>query len=267
MAGLTPSFLDNLARGRARLPPVLAAAVSENERKMHRSPEQPDAYLGRWGSANLINVFTLRPGSWFRYDTDRPVIIRISTSTPLTAEATLSEFPGVLYAPNRVPTLVTDVQQSRAGVVYLSNPGAWWMVQPIIDGRAVTCLVFDASDPIIAAFYLSLPGSVAQAVLDFDIPGPTAGILVSADSNRVGFVLQNVSASIDARWSVGQSTGNNPVGGATPDIQRGLRLRFGSEAVCVGDILSRGRIMLVRQDAAVNDPVHRYILQRFTLAG
>ena len=124
----------------------------------------------------------------------------------------------IYYAPNRIPSSLDDAQRSKgAGIVYLPNPGQWY-IQAARDTTAetviVSYLVIDAQDPAIAARYLSESGCHRiKTNASFGPIQTTSTQLLAENRNRTGLLLTSTAG---------------PAG--TPTIAK-LRLGFGAAAV------------------------------------
>ena len=124
----------------------------------------------------------------------------------------------IYYAPNRIPSSLDDAQRSKgAGIVYLPNPGQWY-IQAARDTTAetviVSYLVIDAQDPAIAARYLSESGCHRiKTNASFGPIQTTSTQLLAENRNRTGLLLTSTAGP-----------------GGTPTIAK-LRLGFGAAAV------------------------------------
>jgi hypothetical protein len=124
----------------------------------------------------------------------------------------------IYYAPNRIPSSLDDAQRSKgAGIVYLPNPGQWY-IQAARDTTAetviVSYLVIDAQDPAMAARYLSESGCHRiKTNASFGPIQTTSTQLLAENRNRTGLLLTSTAG---------------PLG--TPTIAK-LRLGFGAAAV------------------------------------
>lgn len=122
----------------------------------------------------------------------------------------------IYYAPNRIPSSLDDAQRSKgAGIVYLPNPGQWY-IQAARDTTAetviVSYLVIDAQDPAVAARYLSESGCHRiRTNSSVDVTNASTQLL-GENRNRTGLLL----------------TLTLPAGGGTLNK---VRLAFGTAAV------------------------------------
>lgn len=122
----------------------------------------------------------------------------------------------IYYAPNRIPSSLDDAQRSKgAGIVYLPNPGNWY-IQAARDTTAeaviVSYLVIDAQDPAVAARYLSESGCHRiRTNSSVDVTNASTQLL-GENRNRTGLLL----------------TLTLPAGGGTLNK---VRLAFGTAAV------------------------------------
>ena len=99
----------------------------------------------------------------------------------------------IYYAPNRIPSSLDDAQRSKgAGIVYLPNPGQWY-IQAARDTTAetviVSYLVIDAQDPAIAARYLSESGCHRIRTNSSVSVENTSIQLLGENRNRTGLLL------------------------------------------------------------------------------
>lgn len=99
----------------------------------------------------------------------------------------------IYYAPNRIPSSLDDAQRSKgAGIVYLPNPGQWY-IQAARDTTAetviVSYLVIDAQDPAVAARYLSESGCHRiRTNSSVDVTNASTQLL-GENRNRTGLLL------------------------------------------------------------------------------
>ena len=99
----------------------------------------------------------------------------------------------IYYAPNRIPVSLDDAQRSKgAGIVYLPNPGQWY-IQAARDTTAesviVSYLVIDAQDPAVAARYLSESGCHRiRTNSSVDVTNSSTQLL-GENRNRTGLLL------------------------------------------------------------------------------
>lgn len=109
----------------------------------------------------------------------------------------------IYYAPNRIPSSLDDAQRSKgAGIVYLPNPGQWY-IQAARDTTAesviVSYLVIDAQDPAVAARYLSETGCHRIRTNSLVSVPNTSTTLLGENRNRTGLLLTcNTSPSLAA---------------------------------------------------------------------
>lgn len=136
-----------------------------------------------------------------------------------TAQTFNSGSPRVIYyAPNRIPASTDYAQRSKgAGIIYLSNPGVWY-IQHARDATSecVTTeyVAIDAQDPAVIARYLSESG--CHRVRSSQVTISAAGInvsLLAENRNRTAFLIAPADAALNnarVQLAFGQAaTGTN----------------------------------------------------------
>lgn len=106
----------------------------------------------------------------------------------------------IYYAPNRIPYTLDAAQRSKgAGIVYMPNPGTWYL-QAAQDSTGeyvqVQYLLIDAQDPAIAARYLSESGThrIRTNATVATATGTTAQ-LIGENRNRTGLLITVISSA------------------------------------------------------------------------
>lgn len=253
MTPLGPADFQRVAA--SRLPPNLATQSAGSD-----SPEQPAAYRGRWGAPQATNIGAMvvpsGVGGWMRLDVSVPTILRflLVTSTGYPGAGGTAQQHFILYSPNRIPESDLWAQTAvRGNVIYLSNPGTWWIkVSGALPGAVVNFLQIDASDPLVAAHYLSIPGQQKiyyQNVAASDGGTGAAVTVFAANPWRTALVMHNPGGKI-ILYRFSSVAADDPVGGAGAGTRRGIQLGPGATAVIVGDVLTYERLRTCLNDAS-----------------
>jgi len=107
--------------------------------------------------------------------------------------------PRVIYfAPNRIPVTADYTQRSKgAGIVYLPNPGTWYL-QHARDNTAETItteyIVIDAQDPAVIARYLAESGCHRAKQTVVACSAGSNQQLLAENRNRTGFSINGTGA-------------------------------------------------------------------------
>jgi hypothetical protein len=156
------------------------------------------------GSGAITGYTVTNRGSYSVLPTYAPATVTGGTGTSATFYLSWSQAASptvynsgstrvIYYAPNRIPSSLDDAQRSKgAGIVYLPNPGQWY-IQAARDTTAetviVSYLVIDAQDPAVAARYLSESGCHRIRTNSLVSVPNTSTTLLGENRNRTGLLL------------------------------------------------------------------------------
>ena len=184
----------------------------------HRAPpmasqgNRPPQLEGRYPAANRLNQFQLPHGRWMPITVDRPTIlwpIRATIAAAAPSPIASGAFYPIYYRPlaflGTVPAQMrsadTDpVNASQvsvgAGVVYLPQPGLWYLFTgaptAFTNTTDVTDLIMiDASDTGVAARYMAEPGCHRIPVNTTVTATAPDSVVLLANRNRTGLLIVN----------------------------------------------------------------------------
>lgn len=194
------------------------------------NPITPDVLVARQTGAVDLNPTVLPGQTWFPISVDRPTIVVPKDTLQFTQSSVTTNQNGVgliYYTPNRQATDLGTVgngnvqKSARHGVVYLPNPGRWWLYY----NRSSTNLAviqIDASDPSVAARYLTEPGVHLVRTTTFAAGTFLAATLVlEANRDRVAATFQNTgTGDLRIGFTIGVTaiTGFKLIGSQTTSI-------------------------------------------------
>lgn len=243
-----------LPRGGTTQTPMMAPAHSGMAPR--KNATTPELVQARFAPTIRLNPITIegptiggRDG-WQSIDIDRPMILW-PTGYDLGGVNFSLPIAEVLYAPETKPANDSlAIRSLRRGIAYLSNPGRWWVKYGIAAAATpftLSCLLIDASDPAVAARYLSEPGpNVTRYFGSVGVnpdPGPSV-LLVQANPYRKALTIQN-HANPAIRIQVG-----------TPGtIANGIRLPATASVTFAGDTLTLDAVYGMAEGALTGDVV------------
>jgi hypothetical protein len=156
-------------------------------------------------SVSLTNagVFTTLPNNPSTVTSGAATLFQTGFTGAGTTQTFNSGSPRVIYyAPNRIPASTDYAQRSKgAGIVYLSNPGTWYL-QHARDAtsEAVTTeyVVVDAQDPAVIARYLAESGChrVRSSQVSISSTGLNTALL-SENRNRTALLIAPGDAALN----------------------------------------------------------------------
>lgn len=224
------------------IPPFgIAGGPPAADGPMGGSVTTPELIRARYTKALVTNPFQLTGASadlsgWVKYSIDRPMVL-VPITFPLT---------GVLYShPDRIPQVQLNAYRSIGpGILYLSHPGDWWL--KYAGTGTIDVVLYDASDPAIAARFLQEPGThyVTQTTSNVT-SNITPTILLNRNTARRGILIQNLNADTSP-MRIGL---NNVVPTMTLGVR--LSLQYGSSLTLTGDTLTKGAVLAVLESGAV----------------
>jgi len=166
------------------------------------NPITPELLVARQSGAVDLNPTYLQAQTWLAIRVDRPVLLIPRDTIQYVVQATTTTQNGdglIYYAPSRQPTNLGtagngDVQKStRYGVCYLSNPGVWYVYYNRA-AQTLGMLVIDASDPNVAARYLSEAGIHGVRFQTFPALAASTNI-VAANRDRIAMTVQSTGSA------------------------------------------------------------------------
>lgn len=245
--------------------PILSSSYDPRGDKSRRGPPE---LRGRYATVNNLNGITLKHATWTDFYVDRPTILwpirsTVSTLAPSTTAACGSYYP-VYYRPDYIgpsnPNQATDAGSDAgfasqvstgAGVVFLAQPGRWWLFCGVAATDSTTFLVVDASEPGTVSRYLSESGChrvAQQFTLAVSTPAVT---IIASNRNRTGLAIYNTSSG---GGPVHLGFGIEAVAGTGFVLYQPAAAQNPSSLILTGSTLWKGAVRGIRE-AAVDGQV------------
>jgi hypothetical protein len=159
-------------------------------------------------SLTSAGAYTTLPANPSTVTSGAATLFQTAFTAAGTAQTFNSGSPRVIfYAPNRIPASTDYAQRSKgAGIIYLSNPGVWY-IQHARDATSecVTTeyVAIDAQDPAVIARYLSESGChrVRTTQVSFAASGARYAI-IGENRNRTGLLISAGTGNLGAALSL-----------------------------------------------------------------